>query len=298
MDFRSHGPRKYPKSGLLLSSSGRGWASISAELRSHPKGVISPIVPQQVEINIAVNGREDSTVTRRGDGTLQKTRPTTGTVWLVPIGVENDIVDISAPLPEVLHLYLPSRQFETLADDFNLPKSPGRSLQYLADVEDDLIRQIGLSILSELRCETAAGRMLVETSSLLLAARLAQRYSDGWSAHPPPDRRHRLDNVRLRRVLDYIEQNVHKEISVQELADIACLSAFHFTRMFTAAMGTSPARFVSHQRLESAKSMLVGGKLPLSEIALNARFSSQASFNRAFRRVTGMTPGEYQRQAR
>ena len=298
MDLRTHGPRKYPKSGLLLSSSARGWASISAELRSHPKGVISPIVPQQVEINIAVNGREDGTVTRKGDGTYQRTRPTTGTVWLVPIGVENDIVDISAPLPEVLHLYLPSRQFETLADDFNLPKSAGRSIQYLADVEDDLIRQIGLSILSELRCETAAGRMLVETSSLMLAARLAQRYSDGWRASPPPDRRHRLDNVRLRRVLDYIEQNVYKEISVQELADIACLSAFHFTRMFTAAMDTPPARFVSQQRLENAKSMLVGGKLPLSEIALNSSFSSQASFNRAFRRATGMTPGEYQRQAR
>jgi AraC family transcriptional regulator len=298
MESGTHGTRKYPSSGLLLSSSGRGWASISAELRSHPKGVISPIVPQQVEINIAVNGREDSTVTRRGDGTYQKTRPATGTVWLVPIGVENDIVDISAPLPEVLHLYLPSQPFETLADDFNLPKSPGRSLQYLADVEDDLIRQIGLSILSELRCETAAGRMFVETSALALAARLAQRYSDGWKANPPPDRHHRLDNIRLRRVLDYIEQNVHREISVQELADIACLSAFHFTRMFTAAMGTPPARFVSQQRLESAKSMLVGGKLPLSQIALNSRFSSQASFNRAFRRATGMTPGEYQRQVR
>lgn len=298
MDLRTHGPRKYPKSGLLLSSSERGWASISAELRSHPKGVISPIVPQQVEINIAVNGREDGLVTRMGDGMCQRTRPTTGTIWLVPIGVENDVVDIAAPLPEVLHLYLPSRQFETLADDFNLPKSPARSIQYLAGVEDELIRQIGLSILSELTCETAAGRMLVETSSLMLAARLAQRYSDGWKAVPPPGRHHRLDNVRLRRVLDYIEQNADKDISVQELADVACLSPFHFTRMFSTAMGMSPARFVSQRRLEQAKTMLVRGKLPLSEIAFNSRFSSQASFNRAFRRATGMTPGEYQRQAR
>jgi AraC family transcriptional regulator len=63
-------------------------------------------------------------------------------------------------------------------------------------------------------------------------------------------------------------------------------------------MNMSPARFVSQQRLEKAKSMLAIGKLPLSEIALNSRFSSQASFNRAFRRVTGLTPGEFQRQLR
>jgi AraC family transcriptional regulator len=283
---------------LLLSSSGRGWNSISAELRSHPKGVIQAVVPQQIEINIAIRGREDGLVTRMGYGANQKTRPTTGTVWLVPVGVENDVIDIAAPLPEVLHLYLPTRLFETLSNDFNLPKSPSRSIQYLAGVEDDLIRQIGLSILSELTSETSAGRMFVETSSLMLAARLAQNYSDGWTVSPSPDQHHRLDNVRLRRVLDYVEQNVDADITVQQLADVACLSAFHFTRMFTAAMGVSPARFVSQQRLEKAKSMLAVGKLPLSEIALSSRFSSQASFNRAFRRAMGVTPGEFQRQPR
>jgi AraC family transcriptional regulator len=132
----------------------------------------------------------------------------------------------------------------------------------------------------------------------MLAARLAQSYSDGWNATPPPDRHHRLDNARLRRVLDYIEQNADNDISVQELADIACLSPFHFTRMFSTAMGMPPARFVSQQRLEIAKALLANGKLPLTEIAFKSRFSSQASFNRAFRRATGMTPGEYQQQVR
>ncbi|MDR3526865.1 MAG: AraC family transcriptional regulator [Rhizomicrobium sp.] len=280
-----------------MSSAERGWSSISAELRSHPKGTIAAVVPQQIEINIAINGRDDGLVTRLGNGVCQQTRPATGTIWLVPIGVENDVVDIAETLPEVLHLYLPTRPFETLTDDFNLAKSPARSIQYLAGVQDDLIRQIGLSILSELSHETAAGRMLVETSSLMLAALLAQRYSDGWRG-PPPETHHRLDNVRLRRVLDYIDENADSDISVQELAEIACLSPFHFTRMFTAAMGLPPARFVSQQRLENAKAMLARGKLPLSEIALSSRFSSQASFNRAFRRATGMTPGEYQQQLR
>ncbi|HEY0301502.1 MAG TPA: AraC family transcriptional regulator, partial [Rhizomicrobium sp.] len=294
--FPTHGPRKYPKSGLLLSSSGRGWASISAELRSHADGVVQAIVPQQTEIILVVNGREDCFVRRSGAGTRQTGRAAKGLIWLVPVWVEDDEVTLTEPVPELLHLYLPLRQFEALADTYNLPRSPARSLQFLAGLEDEMIRQIGLSILSELTSETAAGRMLVETASLLLAARLAQRYSD--AAVPPPDRHHRLDNARLRRVLDYIDQNVDRDISIQELADVACLSAFHFARMFSAAMGMPPARFVSRQRLENAKSMLTNGKVPLSEIAFNSRFSSQASFHRAFRRATGMTPGEYQRQVR
>ncbi|MEI9886591.1 MAG: AraC family transcriptional regulator [Rhizomicrobium sp.] len=267
-------------------------------MRSHAAGVVPAIVPQQTEIIMVVNGRTDCFVRRSGAGKLQAARPAKGMIWLTPVWVDDDEAILPEPIPELLHLYLPQRQFETLADDYNLPRSPTRSIQFLAGLQDELIRQVGLSILSELACETAAGRMLVETASLVLAARLTQRYSEGARAVAPPGRQHRLDNLRLRRVLDYIEQNCDRDISLQELADVACLSTFHFARMFSAAMGMPPARFVSRQRLENAKSMLVNGKLPLSEIALNARFSSQASFNRAFRRATGMTPGEYQRQVR
>jgi AraC family transcriptional regulator len=65
--------------------------------------------------------------------------------------------------------------------------------------------------------------------------------------------------------------------------------------MFARAVGTSPHRYVSRMRLEKAMAEIVAAKLTLAQIALNARFSSQASFTRAFRRATGVTPGEYRR---
>jgi AraC family transcriptional regulator len=68
--------------------------------------------------------------------------------------------------------------------------------------------------------------------------------------------------------------------------------------MFKAAMGAAPHRYVSQQRLENAMMLLAAGKRPLSDIALICQFSSQASFNRAFRRATGVTPGEYRRARR
>jgi AraC-like DNA-binding protein len=104
---------------------------------------------------------------------------------------------------------------------------------------------------------------------------------------------HRFDQVRLRRVLDYISMNLDKEITLAQLAAVAALSVFHFARTFTRAMGVSPHRYVSRMRLQNAMAELAAGKLSLAEIAFNARFSSQASFTRAFNRASGLTPGAY-----
>jgi AraC family transcriptional regulator len=102
----------------------------------------------------------------------------------------------------------------------------------------------------------------------------------------------------LRRVLAYIEEHLADDIAVADLANVACLSIFHFTRAFAATMGAPPHRYVSQRRLESAKAMIATGRASLCEIALDCRFSSQSSFTRAFRRATGMTPAEYRRTLR
>jgi AraC family transcriptional regulator len=140
--------------------------------------------------------------------------------------------------------------------------------------------------------------MFAETSSLTLAARLAHHYGGSNFVDPSSAGAYRLDNARMRRVVDYIEQHLEEEISVERLAEVAHLSTFHFARMFAVNFGVPPHRYVSRRRLENAMSMLAVGKLPLSEIAQRSCFSSQASFNRAFRRATGLTPGEYRRLIR
>jgi AraC family transcriptional regulator len=102
----------------------------------------------------------------------------------------------------------------------------------------------------------------------------------------------------LRRVLAYLEEHLAEDITVTDLANVACLSVFHFTRAFAATMGVPPHRYVSRRRLESAKAMIARGRASLSEIALDCRFSSQSSFTRAFRRATGLTPAEYRQTLR
>jgi AraC family transcriptional regulator len=295
MELQTHGTRKYPTSTLLGSSAGLGWSTMSAELRSHAISETPSIVPHHTEICLAVVGNEKGLVRRTGAGQCQHTVPRTGAIWLRPIGVGGNIT-ITAPIPQTLHLYLPAALFDRLSDDFNLPVAPAHSIQYVAGIRDEVIEHIGCSIVSELTKETAAGRMYVETASLTLAARLLQKYCDSGACRPTETLADGLDRTRLRRVLDYIAANIEHDITLATLAGIAAYSPFHFARKFTLAMGIPPHRYISRLRLDNAMAELAAGKLPLAEIALNAHFSSQASFTRAFHRSTGMTPKEYRRR--
>jgi AraC family transcriptional regulator len=289
---------KYQASTLLNSSRDLGWSTMFAELRSHGPYEQPGTAGPHLEIALAVRGSDEGLVATKFAGTLRRVRPTTGTIWLRPAEAAADECRMAPSAWEAIHLYMSSVVFARLKDDYNLPAGPERSIRYACGVQDELINQIGLSVLSEMTCPTAAGRMLVETSSLMLAARLAHAHAETELIRLPILTPHRLDDGRLRRVLAYVEEHLAEDITVADLANVACLSIFHFTRAFAGAMGVPPHRYVSQRRLESAKAMLATGRASLSEIALESRFSSQSSFTRAFRRATGMTPAEYRRTLR
>ena len=291
MESLAHGAAKYSTSALVCSSAGLGWPTLSAELRSHGVSETPVIVPQKVELILAVVGNDEGLVIRTGGGQRTEARPSSGVFCLTPVGVDNQL-SIRVPVPRALHLYLPATLFRKLADDFNLPAAPAHSIRYVAGMRDEVIHQIGLSIIAAMTNDTAAARMFVETASMTLAARLLQTYCDS-GACKSLEQSHRIDHARLRRTLNHISDNLDEEITLAQLADVAGLSVFHFARAFTRAMGVSPGRYISRIRLERAMAEIAAGRLSLAEIALNAGFSSQASFTTAFHRATGLTPGEY-----
>ena len=102
-----------------------------------------------------------------------------------------------------------------------------------------------------------------------------------------------LDDRRLRRVMQFIAANLQNDIRLKDLAAVANLSPFHFSRAFRKATGESPHRFVRGCRLEKAKGLLAEGSSPLADIAFSCNFSSQSSFTRAFTRAFGIAPGKY-----
>ncbi|MCC8944823.1 helix-turn-helix transcriptional regulator [Bradyrhizobium sp. Arg62] len=197
-------------------------------------------------------------------------------------------------MPEFLHIYLPLGHFSSSNFDNETGESAIHALNYKTAFEDPLLAEIGFAVASELKIETSAGSLFVESLASSLAARLLQTRASASRTQLFPRRAHHgLDQRRLFRVLDYIDANLEGDLSLESMARIACLSRYHFARAFRQAVGESPHRYVSAKRLERAKALLIRDDRPLVDIALTLNFSSQANFTRAFKQATGQAPGQY-----
>lgn len=295
MDLLHHGFQKFPRAQLLASSRALSWSGIAAELRSHPAGEIAAIQPDQVEVTLALAGERDAVVSRKGAGLRQDTPVRPGQIWISPVGVVEDDIRVTRPLSRILHLYLPTQPSADLAASFGDRSFGGDSLRYLAGVKDDLIQQVGLSLLAEMASPSAGGRVLAESLAHVLSVRLLQHYTVGRNntvAFRVPDR-WRLDDVRMRRVIEFMTAHLDQDIGLEQLAQAANLSVFHFCRMFKRTTGMPPHRYLADLRVAAAKEMLSLSALPVSQVADACGFSNHPAFSRAFKRATGTTPNEY-----
>lgn len=105
----------------------------------------------------------------------------------------------------------------------------------------------------------------------------------------------RLSAQQMRRLTDHVDAGLTGRLTLDELAGVAGLSRFHFSRTFTASFGRGPHQFVQERRIVRAEELLRhSGKHP-DEIATIIGFGSPASFRRAFRQATGLTPSAYRK---
>lgn len=101
----------------------------------------------------------------------------------------------------------------------------------------------------------------------------------------------------ITRVLDYIEQHLDEELSVETLSAVAHFSPFHFHRQFSAYTGTGVGRLVQLWRLRRASRQLVfDPAASITGIAYDAGFANAESFSRAFRKETGQSPSAFRKQ--
>jgi AraC family transcriptional regulator len=104
---------------------------------------------------------------------------------------------------------------------------------------------------------------------------------------------------RLRAVVDYVEEHLDASPTLEQMAAVARLSVYHFARQFKAATGLPPRPYVIVRRVEQAKQLLQGGgDLSRAEVAAHAGFSHQSQFSHHFKRLVGVTPGQFRTSAK
>lgn len=95
---------------------------------------------------------------------------------------------------------------------------------------------------------------------------------------------------KLGKAIDYIEDNLDKEISYDEAALIACCSPYYFQRVFSYVSGVSLAEYIRRRKMTQAAFELQRADSRVIDVALKYGYSSPTSFNRAFQNVHGITP--------
>lgn len=98
---------------------------------------------------------------------------------------------------------------------------------------------------------------------------------------------------RVLKAIRYIRKNIDKQITMEDLLNICCLSKDHFIRLFKNDMGTTPIKYINQKKIERAQLLLITNNRSIKDIAYALSFENVYYFNRLFKKIIGMTPSEY-----
>jgi AraC family transcriptional regulator len=156
---------------------------------------------------------------------------------------------------------------------------------------DPVISGVGMALLAELESERLGGRLYAESLANVLAVHLLRHYTTSVQH----DQRvvGGMSGRKLQLVLSFIDANYDRDLSLAELASVAGMSTFHFSREFKKTTGKTPHQYLMRFRVERAKLLLAQSEMPLIEVGLRSGFSHQSHFTRLFHRLTGTTPQAY-----
>ena len=192
---------------------------------------------------------------------------------------------------EFLELYLDPR---LLAAETG---PPSRSVEPTWRVlRDPLLTELLGSVGRDLDQPASSEELFGDLATTLFALQLERAH--GVMVASPGPRRSGLSPFVLKRVREYVAAHLAGTIRLQQLAALAGLSPFHFSRAFKASTGLSPHAYVLHCRISESKRLLSGSHLTISDVARRTGFSGTGQLSRSFRAFTGTTPTAFRRLSR
>jgi AraC family transcriptional regulator len=157
---------------------------------------------------------------------------------------------------------------------------------------DPQIRAVLLAMTTDLNEGSPAGRHYGEALGNALAVYLLNRYS--VRRYAPVAYRGGLPGYRLKRVLDYIGENLASDVSLSGLAAVVGMSPHYFAELFKKSTGRAPHQYILMQRIERAKQELYEQGRSVIDVGLSVGFQNPSRFARVFRKFVGVSPSRFQ----
>lgn len=109
-------------------------------------------------------------------------------------------------------------------------------------------------------------------------------------------RKSKICSIHIVKCIDYIQDNLHTRITVEDLSSFVGLTPSYLSRLFKKEAGVAISEYIRHTKLEAAKNMLLYSDFSPSEIASILAFPDQSYFTEVFHKYVGVTPKKYQTQ--
>jgi AraC family transcriptional regulator len=280
--------RELRHEGVPLANSAHLGDGVAAALWNRQETAITRYeAPNHHTLSLYIAGG-DQIRWKRGRNWIPNDGP--GTICVMPHDVTTEwAVDGWIHL---FHLYIPRPAFDRAVIEA-LDADPGLvELTEQIYIRDPAIEGMIRACAQGLDWDEAADRVALSHAGRAMIATLVSRFT---SRAPNATRAlGGLSPAVGRRLVEFIDQHLDAALSIDDLAQEADLSPFHFARAFKRTMGEGPHRFVTRRRIERARELLVSGISP-AEAALACGFSGQSHFTQRFREFTGITPAAFVR---
>ncbi len=231
---------------------------------------------------------------REHDGAWVTSRLRPGSLFVTAAGAPYDVrwkTLTADPLQSVIVLLSVPLFDEALTDVFG-SNAPHAKLRDISAFEDPPL----VLLLSQLKDEAAratSSPLFVRGIAHAIAVHLARNYT--VLTDEAKGETSALPGFKLRRITDWMAENLSEEFSLVRLADQAGMSEFHFNRLFKRATGMPPSHYQIKLRLETARRLLRETTKSVITIANEVGYSNPSHFAQLFRKATGLSPTDYRR---
>ncbi len=157
------------------------------------------------------------------------------------------------------------------------------------------VQRFMLEAEKEFKAASAQYELMVKVNLLSILVELTRSLDDVICENEIGAKSVSFEN--MSKAMDYIDNNISKDLQLSELAEIAGMNKSYFSTLFKKLNGMSPWDYITVRRIDLARKLLSENDRNILDIAMLCGFNNTANFNRAFKKVTGKTPKEMRRKS-